>query len=384
MTKANDLIPQQPSERPKQRVMFVITRGDQGGAQTHLLELCRALRGEFRLLVVIGGREAAPSPLELALQRLGIEVARVPALGNSLSPGRLVVGVWQLRSVIRAWSPDVMHVHSAVAGVVGRLAGWFSRCPVIYTVHGFGFKPQVAFLRRTLALLAEQLLAPLTARMICVSDSELALARRLPISNERILVISNGIADTALRADPGHEPAALMMVARMEAPKRHDLLIQALRVLQARGVDLPRVVLAGEGPLWSGVQAAALGLGQVELPGDVKDVAARLANCQIFVLLSDHEAQPISIIEAMRAGLPVLASDLPEIRQLVTHGLDAVLTDNRAEAIADALESLLKDPQKRLALGRAARVKFEREFGAERMAQRVSAVYADLSRRGTR
>jgi glycosyltransferase involved in cell wall biosynthesis len=276
-----------------------------------------------------------------------------------------------------------MHVHSAVAGVVGRLAGWTRGCPVIYTVHGFGFKPQVAPLRRTVALLAERLLAPLTARMICVSDSELALARRLPIARERILVISNGIADTVLRANPGHEPAALMMVARMDAPKRHDLLIQALRLLQGRGGVMPRVVLAGEGPMLSDVQAAAQGLAFVELPGDVKDVPLRLANSQLFVLLSDHEAQPISIIEAMRAGLPILASDLPEIRQLVAHGTEGFLTSNSADAVADALETLLQHPQKRAAMGQAARVKFESEFGAARMAQRVAAVYAEFPTRAT-
>ncbi len=363
--------------------MFVITRGDQGGAQTHLLELCRALHREIQLLVVIGGTEPAPSPLELELHCLGVEVARVPALGNSLSPGRLILGVWQLRGLMRHWSPDVLHLHSAVAGVVGRLAGRLSRCPVIYTVHGFGFKPQVAPMRRTVALLAEWLLAPLTARMICVSETELALAQRLPIPRERILVISNGIADTALRANPGQEPASLMMVARMEAPKRHDLLIQALRVLQSRGRAMPRVVLAGEGPLWPSVKSAAQDMAAVDLPGDVKDVAARLANCQIFVLLSDHEAQPISIIEAMRAGLPIIASDLPEIRQLVSHGVDGVLTTNRANAVADALGSLLADPQKRVALGRAARRKYECDFGAARMAQRIAAVYAEFPTRAT-
>jgi glycosyltransferase involved in cell wall biosynthesis len=361
--------------------MLVITRGDQGGAQTHLLELCRALRGEVQFLVVIGGRETAASPLELELRSLGVEVARVRELGNSLSPGRLLLSVWQLRRLIHTWSPDVLHLHSAVAGVVGRLAGWLSRCPVIYTVHGFGFKPQVAPLRRTLALLAERLLAPLTARMICVSDSELTLAQRLPIPRQRLLVISNGIADTAQRADPGRDPASLMMVARMEAPKRHDLLLQALRVLQSRGRKAPRAVLAGEGPLWSSVQSAAQGLEAVELPGDVKDVPVRLANCQIFVLLSDHEAQPISIIEAMRAGLPIVASDLPEIRHLVSHGKDGLLTINSPEAVADALEALLDHPQKRVAMGQAARAKYEREFGSARLAQRVAAVYTDFPSR---
>jgi hypothetical protein len=121
--------------------MQVITKGEAGGAQTHVLELCRALLGEVRFSAAIG-QEGPNTPLGRSLGSLGIAVEAVPGLGNSLRPWYLLAAVRDLLRLIRVHRPDVLHAHSAVAGVVARIAGKLSQTPVIYTVHGFGFKPQ--------------------------------------------------------------------------------------------------------------------------------------------------------------------------------------------------------------------------------------------------
>jgi glycosyltransferase involved in cell wall biosynthesis len=244
-------------------------------------------------------------------------------------------------------------------------------------VHGFAFKPQVPLLRRFCAFAGERVLAPLSSHVICVSPAEHALALKLGMQQQCISVISNGVSDTALRANPAGSPAALIMVARMAAPKRHDLLLQALRVLQARGVAPPTTVLAGGGPLLAAWReaAAAAGLSCVNFVGDVSDVDARLANSQVFVLLSDHEGHPISVIEAMRAGLPVIASNLPGIRAQITSGIEGLLTTHDPQDIADAVERLVCDPLLRARMGAAARRRFEAEFSAGRMAEKVEGVY---------
>jgi glycosyltransferase involved in cell wall biosynthesis len=357
------------------RIVVVITKGELGGAQTHVAELCSALRHRCEFLVLIGG--AASSPLADALTSMQVRVESVPGLSNAVSASSLLASVRQIAAHARAWGADVIHVHSAVAAAVGRLAGWHAAIPVVYTVHGFAFKPQVPLLRRFCAFAGERVLAPLSSHVICVSAAERELALKLGMAQRHISVISNGVSDTALRARPAEVPATLVMVARMAAPKRHDLLLQALQVLQARGMAPPPTVLAGGGPLLAAWReaAAAAGLGCVNFAGDVADVDARLANSQVFVLLSDHEGLPISVIEAMRAGLPIIASDLPGIRAQIEPGIEWLLTTHDPGDIANAIERMVSDPHLRARMGAAARRRYEAEFSAARMAEKVEQVY---------
>lgn len=357
--------------------MQVITKGEAGGAQTHVLELCRALQSRVRFSAAIG-HDGAATPLGQALQAQGVPVTALPALGNSLHPLRLWRAVRDLLRLIRAQRPDLIHVHSAVAGVVARVAGKISQTPVVYTVHGFGFKPQAPRLQRRYARWAESLLAAWTTRMICVSTHEQTLAQQLPLDPARVSVIPNAVADSAERADAGRSPASLVMVARMAAPKRHDLLLQALALLQAQGLR-PATHLLGDGPLRSALQSQCqqAGLDHVHLAGDVQDVAQQLARHQIFVLLSDHEGLPISVIEAMRAGLAIVASRLPGLEELITHEADGLLVDATPAAVAQALQRLLHDAALRQRLGETARAGYTQRFQPEAMAREVLAVYEE-------
>jgi glycosyltransferase involved in cell wall biosynthesis len=357
------------------RVVLVITKGELGGAQTHVAELCRALHQRCDFLVLIGGSEQSPLGQALASQNIRIE--SIPGLGNAVSARSLLASVRQVADRAKSWRADVIHVHSAVAAAVGRIAGWLAGIPVVYTVHGFAFKPQVPPVRRFCAFAGERLLAPFSTHVICVSPAERELALRLGMPQELVSVVANGVSDSARRAQPSNGPATLIMVARMAAPKRHDLLLRALQVLQARRIALPRTVLAGGGPLLAKWRETAMasGLSCVSFCGDISDVDEKLAQCHVFVLLSDHEGQPISVIEAMRAGLPVVASDLPGIRTQITPGVEGLLTSHEPEAIADAVERLIADPLLRERLGAAARRRFESEFSVACMAEQVAQIY---------
>ena len=357
--------------------MQVITKGEIGGAQTHVLELCRSLQDRVQFSAVIGG-DAASTPLGQALQAHGIAVRQLPALRNSLNPLRIVQSVRALLQLIRLHRPHVIHAHSAVAGVIARLAGKLSQTPVVYTVHGFGFKPQAPARVRISAWLAEAVLAAWTTRMVCVSEHERSLASRLPIDPERVSVIHNTLADVPHRAEPGGATPSIVMVARMAAPKRPDVLLHALALLARQGLR-PRVHLLGDGPQLASQRALAerLALNHVCFEGDVDNVAERLAGHQVFVLLSDHEGLPISILEAMRAGLSIVASRLPGVQELVDDGQSALLVDNDPAALAQTLTRLLGDASLREQLGAQARARFEREFSPQHMAAQVWRLYQE-------
>ncbi len=376
-------------------VMIVITRGEAGGAQSHVRDLCQALQGRVQFTVVIGGPVEA-SVLGRELSALGITVCPMPDMVESLNPMKLWPAVKQLGELIHKHQPDLVHGHSAIGGLVARVAAHRAQVPCVYTVHGFGFKPEVPMVRRTAAALAEHMMARWTAHMICVSKYERDLAYNLAIDHERIHVIPNGIArlpkaepsqtegEEATRgaasnssSTPSSAAPRLIMVARTKAPKRHDLLLQALaKVRNTLGYELP-VTFAGDGPLTATLQAQAkeLNLKLVTWAGDVGNISELLAQHEVFVLFSDHEGMPITVLEAMRSGLCILASNLPGIREQISTYQDGVLAANTADAVAEKLLQLVRDPHMRKRLGKSAQQRFEDSFAAETMAERVLQVY---------
>ncbi len=361
---------------PALHVLLVITKGEIGGAQTHVIELCRALRGQVRFSALIGGEGG--TFLEQALQSLDVATQALPQLRNSLNPLRVLASVQALRRQMHSDPPDLIHVHSAVAGVVARLAGKLSQTPVVYTVHGFGFKPQAPVLVRANAWLAEALLAAWTTRMVCVSEHEKTLAAQLPMDPARASVIPNAIADVVWHSPQRTPEPSVVMVARMAPPKRHDLLLQALALLAVDGLRPPTRLL-GDGPQRAEHQrlASTLDLPHVTFSGDVHNVPEQLAQHQVFVLLSDHEGLPMSLIEAMRAGMAIVATRLPGVEELLVHDESALLVPNDAFEIAQALRRLLQDAPLRQRLAQAARARYDARHRPEAMGAQVLQVYQE-------
>ena len=358
------------------RVVLVITKGELGGAQTHVLELCRSLISAAHFTVIIGGDD--PSPLKKHLDDLGIPTVRITTLRNSLNPLLFFKSIFTLVRVLRDTDADIVHAHSAVAGVVSRLAAKILGLPVVYTVHGFGFKPEAAALVRWYAYLVEAALAAWTTRMVCVSEHEQALARTLPMDPDRVCVVHNALPDIPWRPQAA-SPTRIIMVARMAVPKRHDLLLEALALMSAHGC-VPPVTLLGSGPNEHPLQqrAAELGLSQVDFAGNSEDVPLALSQHSIFVLLSDHEGLPISVIEAMRAGLAIVASRLPGVEELVAHDNSALLVSNRADEVAQALTRLCQDPALCNRLGSAARKRYERAHQPGHAASAMLRIYQEV------
>jgi lipopolysaccharide/colanic/teichoic acid biosynthesis glycosyltransferase/glycosyltransferase involved in cell wall biosynthesis len=359
-----------------QRVLLVITKGDLGGAQTHVVELCRFLWREVHFTAVIGGEPG--SLLEQRLQALGVETVSAWRLKNSLNPVHVLAAVLELLRVIRRNRPDVIHAHSSVAGVVSRMAARWLGLPVVYTVHGFGFKPETRLLARWHAWLAETALAAWTTRMVCVSRHEQQWAEQLPMDPGRVCVIPNVLADDDERSQAQANPR-VVMVARMAPPKRHDHLLLALAMLAERGMRPPTTLL-GSGPQERTLKqmAAAQALDHVVFSGDRNDVSKVLAEHSIFVLASDHEGMPLSVIEAMRAGMAIVASRLPGIEELVEHEHSALLVKPNPIALAEALLRLIQDPELQQRLGREARRRYEQNNQPRCAAAAMLEVYEEV------
>jgi glycosyltransferase involved in cell wall biosynthesis len=363
------------------KIAFVITRADAvGGATVHVRDLSRALLAAgHEPVVLVGGTGAVSRELEAR----GIPVVSLRNLCRQVSPWRDAMAVRELARALKDIGPDVVSAHTAKAGCVARLACAGTRIPVLYTPHGWAITDRISRRQGLVYRVVERATAPLAAGIVNVCEYERDLARAHGIGKARQhRVIHNGMPDVAvaLRAWPGGAPAHIVMVARFEAPKDHETLVESLGRLQQMPWSLS---LIGEGPLQEQVRerVTALGLeGRVQFAGQSAQVAEALAAAQIFVLSSQSEAFPRSILEAMRAGLPVVASDVGGVKEAVTSGHNGYVVPRQSiEGLAEALGRLLGDPAERERMGANGRLRFEQRFTFERMLRETVSLYQEVT-----
>ena len=361
------------------RVMMVVTRAEAGGAQVHVRDLVDGLRAVLDPVLVVGNEGF----LADEVRRLAVPVRVLPELVRELSPRKDLVAARRLRALMAELQPDLVHTHSSKAGLLGRLAARWAGIPAIHTAHSWAFSDGVSRRRKAFAIPTEALAARWTQRFIVVSEADREVGLRYGVARDaQVRVVHNGVRDSALRASPGGAGIPrITMVARMAAPKDHVLLLRALA-----GVNAPfRLRLVGDGPLRGQVEAMIeeLGLGpKVELSGARLDVDALLADSQIAALVSVQEGFPLVVLEGMRAGLPVVASDVGGGREAVGHGRTGFLVPRGdVQTLRSQLETLLGDAALREAMGRRGREDYERRFSVTGMVEATIQVYGELSPR---
>jgi len=293
--------------------------------------------------------------------------------------------IWRWLGSIR---PAILHAHSSKAGGLGRCAAILRGIPTVFTAHGWGFTDGVPFGQRMVMLPAEWLAARATDAIITVSQADYDLASQYRVRPRvRIDPIHNGISQDAPQSKPTADGTVrLVCVARFSPQKSQALLVRALEE-----IDEPwHLTFVGDGPLEDEVRqmAAARGFnGRVDFLGARDDVDSILARSHIFVLPSNWEGFPLTILEAMRAGLPVVASDVGGVREAVVDGVTGYLIPrDDVKALTERLRRLICDHALRALLGRRARDMFLDEFVDAKMFARVQAVYSALAgspRRGT-
>jgi len=370
--------------QPPLRVAYVVTRSDQvGGANVHVRDLARWLRARgHEAKVWVGGS----GPFLDLLQEADVPFEVVPSLRREIRPATDAAAALQLLLGLRRWRPDVLSLHTAKAGALGRLVASAVGAPTLYTAHGWSFAPGTPESEARRHRSFERWLARWPGLIVDVCEHDRALAVGAGVGREaRHVIVHNGMParpDVAA-ARPERQPPRLVMVARFEPPKDHATLFRALATLDTR---LPwQLTLVGDGP-GRGVAtrlAEELGIGsRLDWTGALTDVAPTLATAQAFVLASRWEGFPRSILEAMRGGLPVVASDVGGTREAVLDGETGyVVPPNDVPALAGALTRLLTDPERRARLGNAGRRRFAERFTFERMAARTLALYLQVSGR---
>lgn len=344
----------------------------------------RAQADGHTVKVLVGGN----GPYAVLLREAGLKVVNLRFLARPIRPHLDVMAVLECWREFRRFRPDIVHAHSTKAGLVARVAAKLAGVPVIFTAHGWAFTEGVAEHSRRLSVFLEKSFARLSDAIICVSEYDRQLALRLGVGDPNLNArIHNGVPEVAsvLRyCGSGGATVRIVSVARLDQQKDHMLLLDALVTIK----DLPwSLELIGDGPLSVGVQQKARDLGlldRVEFSGLCNDVAARLARSDVFVLVSNWEGLPLSILEAMRARLPVVASNVGGVAESINDGVSGFLVPKGDKAVlADRLKRLLLSAVLRQQMGNSGREVYEREFSFEVMYGRTQQIYLGvLERRG--
>jgi len=362
------------------RIAYVITRSDEiGGAHIHVRDLARWMKAQgHEVCVFVGGH----GPFTELLNSSNILFHSLKQLKRPIRLFSDWRAIDELVQSLDDYQPDLVTLHSAKVGLLGRIACKKLAVPVIFTAHGWSFAKEISQPARFIYRLLERWTAPMLDKLVtvCETDRQYALCHILRES-EQIVAVYNGIPDigSVLLAKPVNKIARIVMVARFEKPKDHSTLIMALDGLK----DLKwKLVLVGDGPLLDDARSIVKQFDledSVEFLGRRNDVAEILSEVDVFVLSSSSEGFPMSILEAMRASLPVVASAVGGVSEAVDDAETGFLVEaGNVDQIRERLRLLIQDAGLRKRLGNNARIKYEESFTFDKMAKKTLDIYESI------
>ena len=358
------------------KILYVITRADRGGAQMHLLDLLANLPAEYERVLGIG----EVGFLHREAMRLGVRTRIMPDMVQPIRPWEDVKALAAMVRLFREERPDIVHAHTSKAGLLARLAGRLMGIPVVFTAHTWSFADGVPRLQQWISIPFEKIAGAFGGTVIAVSQANVdrALRRRM-IRPENLVRIWNGIVDVPHRAKPGsRKTTTLIMTARFCEQKDHISLLKALAGVEGSW----QLILAGDGPTRKEAENAARSLQlaeRVRFAGNRDDVPQLLADADIFVLATKWEGLPLSILEAMRAGLPTIATGVGGVEEMVTDGVNGYLTERgNVEQLRTRIRTLISSRQLQESMGRQARARYELDFRLEAMMRKTVMTYRDV------
>jgi glycosyltransferase involved in cell wall biosynthesis len=361
-----------------------------GGAALSVLELAAGQRARgHEVLVVAGTIPRGEASMEHVAEELDVPYLHVPALQRELSPRNDVAAARLLYRLLRERRPDVLHTHTAKAGATGRVAARLrggARPAVVHTYHGHVLSGYFGSRRERAYRMVERALAHASDALVAVSDEvrdDLVRFRIAP--RDKFVVVPYGfdldartgrIDDRArVRAEAGVDDSFVIgWAGRLTAVKRPLDLVEVLA--RVEGASL---LLAGDGELRADVERAARSLGvsdRVQLLGYVDDIGPWYRAFDTFLLTSANEGTPVVAIEALAAGVPVIATDAGGTATVVDDGETGLLAPvGDIGALASALVRMRDDAELRGRFGEAGRRRMRERFSVDRMVDDVDALY---------
>lgn len=388
-----------PVEAPgKVRVLRVIARLNMGGPAHHVSLLSGMLDPDrYETLLLHGEVGSGEASLAEVARRSGAMTQIVPGLRPELRPLDDLRAFTALVREMRAFRPDIVHTHTAKAGMLGRLAAVVALRPrpvIVHTYHGHVLEGYFGKAKSGLYRGIETVLARFSDRLIGVSSATVDDLVRLKVApRSKFTVVPIGLdldpflqlqakAGSSFRAEVGTAPGEILLtfVGRLVQIKRVDVLLNA--VARARQLGAPvRLAIVGDGERRAELEGLAAELSitdSVSFAGYRSDVTGVAAASDIAVLSSDNEGTPVSLIEAGAAGCPAVSTAVGGVRDVVTPDSGMLVARGDAESLGSAIARLAADPAERARMGGRARNHTANRFIVDRLLGDADSLYRGL------
>jgi len=375
------------------RIMWLVARLNTGGVALNVVQTLYAMhQAGHEVLLVFGQVGQHEGNMAYLLERYPVPHLLIPSLGRELSLYRDLLTLWHVWRAIRRFRPTVVHTHTAKAGFIGRWAAWLAGVKIrVHTFHGHVFHGYFSPRKTAFFLQLERLTARLTSRLITLSESlaqDLATTYRLaPRSAFSVIPLGLNLAPLhRLKGTPSPfrqdyalpaEACLVAVVGRLVPIKNHALFLRAAARLRQH---LPQAhfLIIGDGELRSDLQAQAEALGLasvVTFVGWLEDLRPAYAALDLVTITSDNEGTPVSLLEALVAGIPVVSTAVGGVADIIGASLAPYLVPVGDEiALAEAWYTALTSPPDLQNLPE----QLLADYGLAQAVQRHLALYRDL------
>lgn len=371
------------------RVMHVIARMNIGGPAVLVADLIRNIDSQtFKQLLVTGYCEVNESDYldEVATD---IEAVRIPGLGRSVSALKDISAFIGLIREIRKFKPDLIHTHTAKAGVLGRIAGLIAKPSArrVHTYHGHLLHGYFGKVKSLLVVFIERVLAWISHGLVSIGTNVRRDLLRVGIGTEgKFHVIFPGLQDLQrLSKKQARDELGLdlkkiyiVFVGRLTHIKRPDRLIEIASGLKTNYTNA-HILVAGAGELFDIVKSEAESRNlPMTFYGWRNDIARILSASDISILCSDNEGIPLTLIQAAQAGLPIVSTDVGSVSDIVKNGENGNLVACSSSELLQALEIVIRDEVLRFKFGVAGEVRAGKFFSSQNMVESHEQLYQKL------
>lgn len=385
----------------KKKILYCITKSNWGGAQRYVYDLATGIpRDKFEIAVVLGGNGQLKEKLEIA----GIRTISVNALKRDVGIINDISSFFALIKIFKNEKPDIVHLNSSKIGGLGGLAGRIARVKkIIFTAHGWAYNEERSFSQKIAIAILHFITVALSHLTIAVSEKAKEQFKSFGSIKNKIVVIHNGIGEiefmekekarqklVEVRLQQAEkvkeviksEPLWIGTISELHKNKGLSYAIEALKNhLETKHPSLQKVIfiIMGEGEERKNLEKIIKNNNlenSVFLVGNVENASSYLKALDVFTLTSTTENLPYTILEAGKAGVPIIASNVGGISEIIDDMESGILLQpKKPKEISDAIEYYINHPDKKEIFPKILEEKIDKEFSLEKMVSETLKVY---------
>jgi len=355
----------------KKKITYIITRSDIGGAQFHTLYLIKEFQKDYDILLITGTQGI----LSEQVKALNVRVKVVPAIDSF----NFISATLKIRKILAREKPDLIHVHSSLASFYGRCAAKLVGQKTLYTVHGWHFSNEPSRLKRLIKINVERFLKRFTHYWITVSEFDSKLGEKHQLfKKEKFETIANGVKQQTHQIAKKDSTLQVIFVGRASYQKNCK---SAIKVISYTNADIHLTIYAS-GDAVETLQSlidSSQAKNRITLLKNQPNAAAKMPQYSVMLITSRYEGMPLSALEAMRAGLTLVSTDVCGMNEIVIEGKNGYLfPEDNEQKMAKVLDSLARDSDKLERMGRHSQLLYNEKFTVAKMLDATHSVYRKL------